>query len=480
MNPQTVTVDQAARLSEALQDPVLLPADAGYDRARQVWNADVKRHPAAIVACQDSRGVARALATALDLGFEVTVRGGGHNLAGTAVIDGAVMLDLRAINEVSFDDARQTVTVGAGCVWGDVDRPGNDRGVAVPAGVVSHTGVAGLTLGGGTGYLSRLHGATADHLVALEVVLADGRILQIDQEHEPDLFWAMRGAGHNYAIATRFTFRHVPVAAQPTVHQALFGANDRQAMLDAVAAVAPSAPDAVTVYARLLTAPPFWSQVPTRHRGEPIISVATVAYGDSPAIDAARDRLWGVAAPIWSTSYSLPHVELQHRCDDEFRYGLCHYWKHSYLRGLDSEVIRTAITWADRYPGAHLQARATIAPQMQCPFEVLSRGGALARIDPSSTAVSSRDAPWSANIGADWASPEEKDELVTWARAFAAELEPYAAGSYINFTSVQGDESLARAVYGEDYERLAAIKAAVDPHNVFRRGLADLTPQLGA
>ena len=462
-------------LGSLVSQPLVLPNDRGYDVARRVWNADVDRRPAAIVRCATAHDVSQALRWCLDNGFDITVRGGGHNLAGTAVMDGAVMLDMGPMTQVQFHEDSRLVTVGGGCRWGEVDRPAADRGVVVPAGVVSHTGVAGLTLGGGAGYLSRLLGATADYLVSAEVVLGSGEIVTASADEHPDLFWALKGAGHNYGIVTSFTFRHVPVPGQANIRQAFFAADDRLSVLQFYRDWGMGAPDTVSTYARLLEVPPYWSQVPTAHRGRPVVNITTVHYGDESDSFRITEPMFNAAAPVWGQSYRVPHVRLQHACDDEFRYGVRHYWKHSYLTALPDAALETMIDYADRYPGRHLQAHAAVAPQMQCPFEMQTGGGANSRVDPDSTSMTERKDQWGANVGADWEFDTEKAELVAWAQEFSGKLEDYQGSTYINFTSVQGDEELARLVYGDKYERLAAVKKRYDPENVFRRGLVDLT-----
>ena len=466
-------VADLTNLAAAVRCPVLLPGQPGYDIHRRVWNADIDRHPAAIVRCSSAADVSDALRWCADAGLPITVRGGGHNLAGSAVVDDAVMIDTSPMRSVSFDTDAGTVTVGAGCTWGDVDRPAAELGVAVPAGVVSHTGVAGLTLGGGFGYLARLLGATVDHLAELEVVLADGRVLRISENSHPELFWAMKGAGHNYAVATEFVFRYAKLPGLATVRQEIYGEADRLAVLRAFRDNSLDLPRTVTAYLRLFRCPPYWSQLPAAHRDRPVLSLATVHYGD-PADEPDRSApMFGHAKPVYSALRSIPHVTLQHATDDEFRHGLAHYWKHAFLSELSDDALRTAIEWADRYPGRPLNASAHISHQVMCPFEMIS--GSRAPRDSTRDSTAGVGAPFSANIGADWEFPEEKAELVAWARAFNEAMLPYQHGTYINFTSVQGDTDLARAVYGAKYERLVRVKHDYDPGNVFRRGLVDLS-----
>ncbi|MGW4353779.1 FAD-binding oxidoreductase [Nocardia sp. NPDC004582] len=448
------------------------PTGAGYDRLRRVWNADIDRRPAAIVRCTSADDVAAAVRWVVAQGLSITVRGGGHNLAGTAVADGAVLIDTALLDHIAYDPRTERVEVGAGCTWGPVDRALAPAGRAVPAGVVSHTGVAGLTLGGGVGYLGRMFGATVDYVEEMDVVLADGRLLTVTRQQHPDLFWALRGAGHNYGIVTRFVFRTVAVPGPVTIRQQLFAAEHRTPILRLFRDFGPDAPAHIGTYLRLLRAPEYWTQLPAEHRGAPVISVATLHYGDPAAEPAATAPMFAAAPPIYDSVRTIEHVTLQHATDDEFRYGLGHYWKHSALPGLDDEVIDLILRHCDAYPGESLNSSAFIAHQLLCPFELIAgTRHPAAREDDATAGIGGL---FSVNIGADWLYPGDKPELVRWARAFADDLAPHGGGTYINFTSVAGDDALARAVYGAKYDRLVAVKRTYDPTDVFHRGLVDL------
>ncbi|MFT4212714.1 MAG: FAD-binding oxidoreductase [Microbacterium sp.] len=472
MTDTTTLSSRAGALADALACEVVLPHDAEYDVLRRVWNADIDRYPAAIVRCRDASDVSAALRWCVEHGLPITVRGGGHNLAGTAVADDAVLIDTGLLRDIEFDTVAGTVTVGAGCRWGDVDRAAAPYDVAVPAGVVSHTGVAGLTLGGGGGYLSRMYGTTVDHVESIEVVVADGRILTADRDHHPDLFWALRGAGHNYGVATRFTYRYVPLPGLATVRQALFAAEDRRGLLEFFADWGPDRPANVGTYVRLMRAPGYWSQIPAEHRGQQIISVATVVYGDPADEPALTREIFAQAEPIYTSVRTIPHVTLQHATDDEFRYGVSHYWKHQSLSELTPAAIDVVLDHVDRYPGRSLNSSAFISHQMMCPFEMIA--GSREPLGESDDSAVGIRGLFGANIGADWEHRSERAPLVAWAREFDRAMAPFRAGTYINFASDAGDDEVARAVYGDRYDRLVTIKAAYDPDNVFARGLVDL------
>jgi len=471
---QALVATPIEELADAVGCTVLFPGSPEYDLARRLWNADIDRRPAAIVRVRDAQDVSAALRWSTANGYPVTVRSGGHNLAGTAAIDGAVQIDTRLIDQIEIDEEAGLIRVGGGCTWGQVDRACEGTGLVVPAGVVSHTGVAGLTLGGGFGYLARQHGATVDHLESLEVVVADGSILEVNATSHPELFRAMKGAGHNYGVATRFTFRPQRLAGPATVRLALFAADDRRAVLKRFAERGIGMPAEVGTYLRLYRAPEFWSQIAKEHRGKPLVSLATIRYGDPADEPAATAPIFEGFTPIYLDVRTMPHVTLQHQTDDEFRYGLRHYWKHTFVEELTDDVIDTLIEQADLYPGRTLNSSAYISHQVMCPFEIIA-GPGTAREGHDDALPTGRVMNYSANIGADWEYPSEKAPLVEWARGFSDALAPVGTGTYVNFTSVQGDDAVARAVYGDKYDELAATKRAYDPDNVFRRGLVDLS-----
>ena len=395
------------RLLDALRQvtggAVVGPDDAGYDLLRRVWNADIDRRPAAIVRCAREEHVATALTWCVAHDVPITVRGGGHNLAGTAVADRAVLIDTGPLDGVELDPEAGRVVVGAGCRWGDVDRVTAEHGLAVPAGVVSHTGVAGLTLGGGLGYLSRQFGATVDHVEQMRVVVADGQILTVSTDQHPDLFWALRGAGHNFGIVTNFTFRTVRTPGPVTVRQAFYSADERAAVLRRFRGWSPDAPGHVGTYVRLLRAPRYWSQLPAAHRARPVLSLATLCYGDPAEEVATTAPMFALGTPIHRSLRTMAHVTLQHSTDDEFRYGLAHYWKHTALERLDDDAIALILHHCDAYPGPSLNSSAHIAHQLLCPFEIIAGTRApRARPDDATAGIESL---FSANIGADLALP---------------------------------------------------------------------------
>jgi FAD/FMN-containing dehydrogenase len=461
-----------AGLETAVDCDVVFPGQPGYETLRRVWNADIDHFPSAIVRCRQARDAAAALRWCTANKVPLTVRGGGHNLAGTAVADGSVLIDMGLMREVTVDREKRRLIVGPGCRWGDVDRAAEPYDIALPAGVVSHTGVAGLTLGGGVGYLSRLFGATVEFLEEVEIVTADGVVRCVNAQSEPDLFWALKGAGHNFGIATQFVFRYVDLPGLATVRLALYPASDRREILRRFRDLGPAMPDRVGTYVRLYRCPEYWSQVPREHRGKPIISVATVTYGDPAEEPTLSAPMFAHGTPVYQSLRSMPHVTLQHATDDEFRYGISHYWRHVAFRELPDELIDIAIEHSDAYPGRSLNSSANIAHQVMCPFELIA--GKLTPRNHQNDSTSGIHSRWGGNIGADWEYPDERPELVAWVKRFTAAIAPWENGSYINFTSEQKDAASGRQVYGAKYERLAALKAKYDPANVFAHGLVAL------
>jgi FAD/FMN-containing dehydrogenase len=459
-------------LVAAVDCDVVLPGAPGYETLRRVWNADIDQHPAAIVRCTTAEHAAAALRWCLAHDQSLTVRGGGHNLAGTSVADGAVLIDLGLMRDVTVDTEARTLTVGAGCRWGDVDRAAEPYGVALPAGVVSHTGVAGLTLGGGAGYLSRMYGSTVDFLREVELITADGTIRRVDADNEPDLFWALKGAGHNFGIATEFVFDYVDLPGLATVRLALFAADDRKPLLQRFRDLGPALPDNITAYVRLYKAPEYWSQLPREHRGKPIISVATVTYGDPADEPALSAPMFKGFSPVYERTWSVPHVTLQHSTDDEFRYGIRHYWRHVAFAEMPDELIDIAIEHADAYPGRSLNSSAYISHQVMCPFELIA--GKLEPRDHSNDSTTDIHSRWAGNIGADWEYDDERADLVAWVKDFSAAVSEWEHGTYINFTSERSDADRSREIYGDKFERLAKAKAMYDPENVFDHGLVEL------
>ena len=445
--------DRAIR--EAIRGSVTAPGDPGYDQARAVHNGMIDRHPAAIVRCADQADVAAVVRIAHEAGVPVAIRGGGHSGPGFGTCDGGVVVDLADLDDVSVDPATGRVRVGGGGTWAQVDRTTAEYGLAVPCGIVSSTGVGGLSLGGGHGYLTRKYGLTIDNLLAAQVVLADGRVVTADPGHEPDLFWALRGGGGNFGVVTGFTFQAQPVG-QVIGGPILWSWEDMPAMLRFYADRLPDLPDDLYgFFGELIVppGPPFPEELQLTRACA--IVWCSLADGEQTAQWLAPFREH--RPPTLDLVGPLPMPALNSMFDALYPKGTRSYWKGDFFDTISDEQV-----------AVHEQHGRDL-PSVQSGMHLYPIDGAAARISPDETAWAYRGARWSqAIVGADGEVAHD-DELRSWARDYWSALQPYSAGgAYVNF--MQGDEGQGRVrgSYRDHLDRLASIKAAVDPDNVFR------------
>ncbi|MEW1808166.1 FAD-binding oxidoreductase [Pseudarthrobacter sp. NPDC080039] len=436
-----------------------VPGDPGYDEARAVWNGDIDRRPALIVRPTDRQQTAEAIGFARTAGVEVTVRGGGHSYAGHAVRDGAMMIDLSALNQVEVDPQARRARCGGGTTWADLDAATQEHGLALPGGFISHTGVAGLTLGGGIGWLSPRAGLSCDNLVSAEVVTADGRTVTASPGSNPDLFWALRGGGGNFGIVTTFEFALHEVT--PLVQMGMFfwDADHARDGLRFSRDLIPNLPETAGVLLAGLSAPPE-PFVPEKYQGQPGIALVIIGWASpeeharmiEPVLASAPEPQWHLITPI-------PYIQLQRMFDGSTPWGILAYEKALYLDELSDDAIDVV---------AHY------VPQKASPLSfvpVFPMRGAFSRVGDDDTAFGGRrDIKWVFNISAECPSPELLEHDRAWVREFWAALRPHASGSgtYVNFLA-DTDEDRVRSSYGDQkYERLARIKSQWDPDNVFR------------
>jgi FAD/FMN-containing dehydrogenase len=426
---------------------VLTPQDPGYEVARVVHNGLVDRRPALIVRCRTTNDVVTALAFARSTALEVSVRGGGHNVAGRAVTDGGVMIDLAEMKRITIDPIRATATVEGGVIWGELNDAAAAHGLAVTGGAVSTTGVAGLTLGGGLGWLMAKYGLAADNLLAVELVTAEGDVLRVDSSSHRDLFWALRGGGGNFGVATSFTFRLHPV--QTIVGGLIAHPIDAAADLlrfyrDAVA----EAPDDLTVFAALLHAPD----------GSGAKLAALVVFHTGDSLEAERDlapfKAWG--SPLLIEVGTMPYPVMNTLLDAGFPAGSLNYWLSSFTRGLPDELIDTAVE------------RFASVPSPMTSILLEHFHGAVTRVGTADTAVPHRDEGWNLVIPSVWTEPADTEENVAWSReTFAALRSHLASGRWLNYLGDDQSEDAIYDAYGPNYERLRDVKRRYDPHNVF-------------
>jgi FAD/FMN-containing dehydrogenase len=444
------------QLEDALRGPVITPGDANYDDVRALYNGMIDKRPALIARCADVADVIAAVNFGRENGLLVAIRGGGHNGPGLGSCDDGLVIDLSAMKGVRVDPAARTVRVGPGCTQGDVDHATHPFGLAVPAGIVSTTGIAGLTLGGGTGYLTREYGLTIDNLIEADVVLADGRFVTASASENADLFWALRGGGGNFGVVTSFLFQAHPVGtvyAGPVFWDVRHAADVMRAYRDYL----PDAPEALGAFVGLKSVPstdPF----PREHWGAR--ACAVVACYNGPAEDgtaAMAPLLDRLPPPLFNWLGEMPFPALQGMFDPFFPKGLQWHWKGDFVTELPDEAI-----------DAHI-AHAQKAPSELSLMHLYPIDGAVRRVGTHETAWSARDATWSMVIAGIDPDPSKAGALTRWARDYWKAVHPFnREGGYVNFMMDDEGDARLRASYGANYDRLATIKARYDPANLFR------------
>ncbi len=457
IQPSSPTSELATALAERFSGEVITPGDPGYDGGRRVWNGMIDKHPAVIALCADEADVATAVRFAVEHELPLSVRGGGHNVAGTAVVDHGLVVDLSAMRGVRLGAGDRTVHVQGGATWADVDRVTTPLGLAAPGGVVSETGVAGLALSGGVSHQRRRDGMTVDNLVSAEVVLADGRHVRASADEHPDLFWALRGGGGNFGVVTAFEFRLHPLGPEVFGLNVAYPVGDAARVLagwrDAVA----DAPDELST-AGFIWAFPDVDELPPELRGASYVGIAGMWAGDPDEGERATRALRALATPLVDLSGRLPYGDFQRSLDPFFPAGVRRYWKALYLDGFSDAAIELTAGWSVRRP-----SRDTLVIVRHC-------GGAMSRVRVEDTAFGDRSSEWMLSIDSSWTDPADDAANIGFTRAFFDAARPCSTGqTYFNFPGFLEDgEEAVRASYGANHARLARIKAAYDPDNVFR------------
>ncbi|UOX84956.1 FAD-binding oxidoreductase [Amycolatopsis sp. FBCC-B4732] len=452
-------------LRARLSGTVLTDGEPGYDVARSVWNGEIDRRPAVVVRPAGAADVAAALAYAGEAALDVSVRGGGHNYGGAAVVDGGLCLDLSSLDAITVDPAARTARVGGGATWAQLDAATQEHALAVPGGTISHTGVGGLTLGGGFGWLTGKHGLSCDNLLSAEVVTADGEVLRASADEHPDLFWALRGGGGNFGVVTEFEFRLHPVG--PIVHLGLFfwGLEDGTAALRQARAVLETLPGEMGALVAGLNAPPA-PFVPEAHHFRPGYALLIAGFaGEEQHAEAIRAARSG-PAPLFEFVSPIPYVELQRMLDDAAPWGILGYEKAAYAEGFTEEVIEVI---------------ADFLPRKASPMSIMpifSMRGAFTEVAADATAFGGpRRESILINIDSLAAEPGPFAVDRAWVREFWAALVPHSSNpaGYVNFMA-EYEEDRVRTSYGPaKYARLARIKARYDPRNVFHHN-ANIPP----
>ena len=451
----TATDDE--HLRNSVHGPVIGPEDEGYDEARSIWNGAIDRRPACIARCTGVSDVVAAVRFARERDLLVGVRSGGHGVGGHALCDGGLVIDLSPMQGIRVDPATRTARAEAGVLWGELDRETQLFGLATVGGIVTHTGIAGLTLGGGIGWLMRKHGATVDNLLSVDLVTADGELVTASEDHNPDLFWGVRGGGGNFGIVTSFEYRLHPVGPIVLAGPIFHPLEDAPEVLRFYREFIAAAPDELTTIFDLSVPPPL-PFLPEEVHGKPVVMVGA-CYAGSPDEGAEVVRpLKQFGRPIVDLLEPKPYTALQSMFDPLVPHGWHRYWKSVELPPLTDDAIDTLVE----------HASALTSPKSYC--IVFQLGGALARVGEDETAFSQRDAAHNVNINAVWTEEDpDAERHIAWARDFFDAMQPHARDRvYVNFLGDEGPDRVRQAYGAEKYDRLVELKRNYDPTNFFR------------
>jgi hypothetical protein len=452
-----MTDDAISTFQTQLRGQLIQPGDAQYDEARALYNGMIDKKPRMIARCVDVADIIAAVNFGREQGLLIAIRGGGHNGPGLGSVNDGLVIDLSLMKSVRVDPSNNTVRVGPGCTSGDVDHATHAFGLAVPFGIVSSTGIAGLTLGGGTGYLTRKYGLTIDNLLEADVVLADGRFVTASRDQHPDLLWALKGGGGNFGVVTSFLFQAHPVNmvyAGPIFWEA---APHAKTVMRAYRDFLPSAPEDLGIFVGLKTVPPT-DPFPRDYWGKR--ACAIIGAYNGPAAEGERlmaPLLKSLPPPIFNWMGEMPFPAINALFDPFFPKGLQWYWKGDFVKSLPDEAIDTHI------------AQAAAAPSDFSLMHLYPIDGAVRRVASNATAWSARDATFNMVIAAIDPDPKNAEALKKWGRAYWKAVHPFnMEGAYVNFMMDDEASNRVEATYGENYARLARVKATYDPRNLFK------------
>jgi FAD/FMN-containing dehydrogenase len=437
-----------------LSDRIVGPGDAAYDEARAVHNGMIDRHPAVIIRCSSDDDVARSIAFARANGAPLAVRGGGHNGGGLGIVDDGVVIDLAGIADVVVDPDNDTVRVGGGATWGQVDAATSEYGRAAPSGIISTTGVGGLTLGGGLGHLTRSYGLTIDSLIGADVVLADGSRVHASADEHPDLFWGLRGGGGNFGVVTSFEFRTHPVGAAVMAGPTFWPIEQTPEVMRFWREFIVQAPREVNGFFALMTVPPV-ELFPEELHLRKVCAVMWCIVGSEEDATRLLAPVHEVGTPLLHGVGPVPHPALQSLFDGLYTKGLQCYWRADFYKELSDDVIERHLEWGERLPSMHST------------MHMYPINGAAHDVGPTDTAFSYRDAEFAEVIFGVDPDPANAATIRDWCVGFWDATHPYSAGgAYVNFMMEEGQERV-KATYRDNYDRLAVVKAQYDPDNVF-------------
>ena len=446
---------EAFKLS--LRGELLKPGDADYEEARRIWNGMIDKRPALIARCKSVADVIASVNFARENKLLIAVRGGGHNVAGIAVADGGLVIDLSPMKGIRVDLSTRTARAEGGVTLGELDHETQAFGLATPMGVVSETGIAGLTLNGGLGWLRRKYGLSSDNLISADVVTADGGFITASQTENPDLFWGIRGGGGNFGIVTSFEYRLYPIGPEVMVCFVLYPGERAKEVLGFCNEYVAQAPDEVSPLAFLGRVPEI-ELFPEEWHSKPYAAILAPYAGEVEEGARVLQPLRDLGDPIADLSSPMPYVEAQKLLDEDYPDGWRYYWKSQNVNSLDDEAIE------------RLMAHAEAAPSDHSTIDVWYQGGAMGRVGAEETAFGDRSVPYLLGIEANWEEPQDDEVNVAWARNCIADMRRFSGGgNYLNFPGfLEEGQDLLRDAYGENYERLVALKNEYDPTNLFR------------
>jgi len=454
MTSTTALLEIARRDLTDLNANIVGPGDPDYDATRAVHNGMIDRHPGVIVRCSNADEVARCIAFARAHGAPIAVRGGGHNGGGLGVVDDGIVIDLAGMTNVTVDPGSDSVRVGGGCTWGQVDQATAEYGRATPSGIISTTGVGGLTLGGGLGHLTRRFGLTIDSLIGADVVLADGSLVHASANEHPELFWALRGGGGNFGVVTSFEFRTHPVGAAVMAGPTFWPIEQTPEVMRFYREFLPAAPRAVNGFFALMTVPPV-DLFPQELHLRKVCAVMWCVVGSEEEAAQLLAPVHQVGTPLLHGVGPVPHPALQSLFDGLYTKGLQCYWRADFVNELSDELIERHFEWGKKLPSMHST------------MHLYPIDGAAQDIGSADTAFSYRDAQWAEVIFGVDPDPANADAIRDWCVGYWDATHPHSAGgAYVNFMMDEGQERV-RATYRENYDRLARVKAQYDPDNVF-------------
>ncbi len=436
---------------------VILSPDTGYNEARALWNGMIDKKPQLITRCYSAQDVIDALLFVRETGLTTAVRGGGHNVAGLAGVDGGIVIDLSSMNGVEIDPENRVAKVEGGATWGDVDKEAQAFGLATPGGLVSATGVAGLTLGGGMGWLRRKYGLSCDNLIAADVVTAEGKLIRTSETENPDLLWGLRGGGGNFGIVTSFEFNLHPVGPEVAFTFVLYHLQDAKRVLHAHETFLRDDPGEVSTIA-VIGRVPHVDAFPKDIHGTPFVGILGMHAGSSVRGMEAMRPLRKLSEPVIDLSGPMPYVEVQQIYDADYPNGMRYYWKSTSLMSLSDDVVDILVKYGE------------LAPSDHSTIDVWYNGGSVASRSEEATAFGRRDIPYLVNPEANWEDSADDEANIAWARNFLKDLKPHSeAHLYLNFPGFleEGNE-LMKAAFGGNYRRLVELKNKYDPQNLFK------------